>query len=375
MSAVINYRHRVRQVWIIVLGMVLAACSVPVEKKPDSSSQMNVGRLMLDIEEANRLVELPLTCIDIQYPNKLGQVIESEQDLLPPKILHPAFYGCFDWHSAVHGHWSLVRLINAHPDLNKRDEVLEALTRHVTAANIEKELDYFKGSSNGSFERMYGWAWLLKLAEELQDLKAPEAQELQKNIEPLANLIAGKAREFLPKLKYPIRVGTHTNTAFAMTMIYDYAIAYGDDELRILVGQRARDFYLEDTNCPLNWEPSGYDFLSPCLEEADIMRRVLPEDAFRGWLRKFLPQLAHRDFQLEPGVVADRKDGHLVHLDGLNFSRAWCLYGIAATLPEFQHLVQIANDHINYSLPGLVGDGYEGGHWLASFALLALDSE
>ncbi len=222
---------------------------------------------------------------------------------------------------------------------------------------------------------MYGWAWLLKLAEELQDLKAPEARELQKNIEPLANLIAGKTREFIPRLKYPIRVGTHTNTAFAMTMIHDYALAYGDAELRMLVEQRARDFYLTDTDCPLNWEPSGYDFLSPCFEEADIMRRVLPEDAFRNWLHKFLPQLANRDFQLEPGVVADRKDGHLVHLDGLNFSRAWCLYGIAETLPEYQHLVQIANDHIDYSLPGLVGDSYEGGHWLASFALLALDSE
>jgi hypothetical protein len=139
--------------------------------------------------------------------------------------------------------------------------------------------------------------------------------------------------------------------------------------------QCARDFYLEDSNCPLNWEPGGYDFLSPCLEEADIMRRVLSEEAFRSWLGKFLPQLASKEFQLEPGVVTDRKDGHLVHLDGLNFSRAWCLYGIAETLPEYQHLVQIANDHVDYSLPNLLGDSYEGGHWLASFALLAFAME
>ena len=336
---------------------------------------MSAERLSLEKEEADRLVDLPLGCIDIQYPNKLGQVIESDKDLLSPKTLHPAFYGCFDWHSAVHGHWSLVRLINAHPDLNKRNATVNALSRHLTPSNIEKEIDYFKVASNGSFERMYGWAWLLKLAEELQQLNTADAKEWQKNIAPLANLIAGKTRNFLPKLNYPIRVGTHTNTAFAMTMIYDYAVAYGDEELKQLVVQRARDFYLEDINCPLSWEPSGYDFLSPCLEEADVMRRVLSENAFRNWLGQFLPQLANRDFLLEPGIVTDRKDGHLVHLDGLNFSRAWCLYGIADALPEYQHLVQIANDHVNHSLPSLVGDGYEGGHWLASFALLALDSD
>lgn len=361
--------------WVIVLTILLGSCSIPGEKRHDRADEMSIERLVLKAEEADLLAELPLGCIDIQYPNKLGQVIGSNKDLLPPKTLHPAFFGCFDWHSAVHGHWSLVRLINTYPDLNKREQSLQALLNHLTASNLVQEISYFEGELNGSFERMYGWAWLLKLAEELGQLRIPEARQLQKNVDPLANLIAQKTREFLPKLNYPIRVGTHTNTAFAMAMIYDYAVAYEDDELRTLVERRARDFYFVDTNCPLSWEPSGYDFLSPCLEEADIMRRVLSEREFRIWLRNFLPQLVHEDFRLEPGVVTDREDGHLVHLDGLNFSRAWCLYGIAETLPEYQHLVQIANDHINYSLSNLVGDSYEGGHWLASFALLALTGD
>lgn len=361
-----------KSLWIIMFGVVLAACSVPAEKPRDTFSQMSTKRLILNSEEANRLVELPLTCIDTQYPNKLGQVLGSDGDLLPPKKLHPAFYGCFDWHSAVHGHWSLVRLLNEHPDLNEREAVLEGLARHLTAANIEQEILYFEGEFNGSFERMYGWAWLLKLAEELQRASFPGAEALQRNVEPLAKMIAEKTRVFLPRLKYPIRVGTHTNTAFAMSMVYDYALVYGDEELKALLDQRARDFYLADIDCPLNWEPSGYDFLSPCLEEANLMRRVLPGESFKKWLRDFLPQLANENFNLEPGVVTDRTDGHLVHLDGLNFSRAWCLQGIAETLPEYGHLVSIANDHIAYSLPNLVGDSYEGGHWLASFALLAL---
>ena len=371
----IDRYHLVRKVCFLLLGLILSACGISMEKKPEFKEEMSADRLILDKEEANRLVELPLACIDLQYPNKLGQVLGSDQDLLAPEKLHPAFYGCFDWHSAVHGHWSLVRLVRLYPDLNRRHEVMEKLSEHLTAENIDREIDYFNNALNGSFERMYGWAWLLKLAEELQAYEAQDADVLRTSIEPLAQLIAEKVRAFLPRLKYPIRVGTHTNTAFALAMVYDYATAFEDDDLKKLVVQRAKDFYLEDVHCPMGWEPSGYDFLSPCLEEADIMRRVLSVDTYRDWLHEFLPELAKKDFQLEPGMVSDRKDGHLVHLDGLNFSRAWCLYGIVDTLPEYQHLVRIANDHVNYSLPNLIDDSYEGGHWLASFALLALTGE
>ena len=358
---------------LIIPFFLLIACQNEVENQlTEDTTALEIERLSLDLSEANNLIERPLRCIDTEYPNKLGQVIGSDNDLQTPEALHPAFYGCFDWHSAVHGHWSLIRLVNMHPDLTKRDEAMEGLIHHLSTENIEREIEYFSGKLNGTYERMYGWAWLLKLSEELEVSKHPRADQLSENLRPLSELIAGKVKEFLPKLNYPIRVGTHTNTAFAMTMIYDYAVTFQDMELKELVEKRARDYYLNDLNCPLSWEPSGYDFLSPCFEEADIMRRVLPKEEFKGWLAAFLPNLSDPDFQLEPGIVTDRRDGHLVHLDGLNFSRAWCLYGIVESLPEYEHLVSIANAHVEHSLPNLVGDNYEGGHWLASFALLSL---
>ena len=178
--------------------------------------------------------------------------------------------------------------------------------------------------------------------------------------------------EFLPKLVYPIRVGEHTNTAFGLTFAYDYAETVGHSELKSAIVKRAKDFYNNDANCPLNWEPSGYDFLSPCLEEIDIMRRVLPKKEFTRWLQAFMPKLSENNFQLKPGKVSDRTDGKLVHLDGLNFSRAWVLYGLANNYQEFSHLKNIANEHVAYSYPSLVGDSYEGGHWLGSFAIYAL---
>ena len=330
-------------------------------------------QLKLTLESAEKLVQLPIKCIDIEYPNKLNQVIGSDNDLRSPKELHPAFYGCFDWHSAVHGHWSLVRLLKEQPKLKERDRIIEGLKAHMTKENIAQEIAYFEDSLSQGFERTYGWAWLLKLSEELETWDDPEAAELKENIRPLADVIVERCEKFLPKLHYPIRVGTHTNTAFALCMIYDYAETTKNDSLVKLIKKRAGDFYGMDTNCPLTWEPSGYDFLSPCFEEANLMCRVLSKEEFQSWLAAFLPDLKDQNFELAPAVVSDRKDGHLVHLDGLNFSRAWCLYGIAKTLPEeYGHLIKIGNEHIEYSFENLVGDSYEGGHWLASFALLAL---
>lgn len=219
---------------------------------------------------------------------------------------------------------------------------------------------------------MYGWAWLLKLSEELHRWEDPVARDLESNLQPLTDLIVSKVEAFLPKLHYPIRVGTHTNTAFALCMVYDYAEAVGNASLLELVRKRSIEYYKNDENCPLKWEPSGYDFLSPCLEEADLMRRVLKEQEFKTWLARFLPQLIKTDFQLEPGIVSDREDGHLVHLDGLNYSRAWCLKGLAKEYPEFGYLNAIANQHIEHSLPDLTDGNYEGGHWLVSFALMSL---
>ncbi|WP_242204194.1 DUF2891 domain-containing protein [Aestuariivivens insulae] len=328
----------------------------------------------LNLEQANRLAELPLHCINTEYPNKLSQTIGSDTDLLPPRTLHPAFHGCFDWHSAVHGHWSLVSLLKQFPNIDNADAIKQRLLNNISKENIEAEVAYFHGKHNKSYERTYGWAWLLKLAETLHTWDDDTARVLESNLQPLTNLIVGKYIEFLPKLNYPLRVGTHTNTAFGLSFAYDYAETVNHEALKTAITERAKYFFLNDSNCPMGWEPSGTDFLSPCLEEAALMKRLLPKEEFNLWLNHFLPQLNNKNYTLEVGLVSDRTDGHLVHLDGVNFSRAWSLYKIAEGLPEYDHLKNIANHHINYSLPSIFGDGYEGGHWLGSFAIYALNA-
>jgi hypothetical protein len=327
----------------------------------------------LTLESAERLAALPLKCLQNEFPNKPGETLAAAADIGSPRGMHPAFYGCFDWHSAVHGHWMLVRLLREFPALKDGAMIREKLAANISAENILAEVQYFKRNEENSFERTYGWAWLLKLAEELHGFADPLARELERNLQPLTDLVVQRHLEFLPKLVYPIRVGEHANTAFGLAFAWDYAAALGHRGLQDLIEKRARDFFMNDRGCPLAWEPSGFDFLSPCLEEADLMRRVLPQKEFSAWLKKFLPQLSDKKFHLAPGIVSDRKDGKLVHLDGLNFSRAWCLYGIAA-LPGYGHLRKIADDHLRYSLPAVAGDSYEGGHWLASFALYSLAS-
>jgi hypothetical protein len=326
----------------------------------------------LSLEEANRLAQLPLKCMQQEYPNKLGQVLANAEELEGPEALHPAFYGCFDWHSSVHGHWMLVYLLKRFPDLDAADTIRQKLAENISEENILAEVAYFAKTHNKSYERPYGWTWLLKLAEELHTWDDPLGRELSKNLQPLTDRIIELYLEFLPKLNYPIRVGEHTNTAFGLSFAWDYARTANRDTLRLLIEQRARDFYAADRQCPLSWEPSGYDFLSPCFEEANLMRRVLAPEAFKKWLNDFLPALSDSAFALPPGVVSDRADGKLVHLDGLNFSRAWCLYGIARALPEYAHLRAVADAHIAYSLPSIADGAYEGEHWLASFAIYAL---
>jgi len=329
---------------------------------------------VIDLVQANRLAQLPLDCIQTEYPNKLNQVIGGDEDLQSPEALHPTFYGCFDWHSAVHGHWSLVSLLKQFPDLEQREKAIQMLLQNISKEKIEIEVAYFYGKHNSSWERTYGWAWLLKLAEELHTWDDPTARTLEQNLQPLTKLIVDKYLEFLPKLNYPIRVGEHPNTAFGLSFAYDYAKTVGDLELKSLIEQRSKDFYTNDAGCPLSWEPSGFDFLSPCLEEAALMKRILPSKDYKLWLDSFLPQLKDKKFRIETGKVSDRTDGKLVHLDGVNFSRAWSLNEISRDLPEYSHLKNIANLHINYSLPSIVGDSYEGGHWLGSFAIYALNS-
>lgn len=320
--------------------------------------------------QASNLMQLPLDCAEVEYPNKLNQTLGSDADLASPTKLHPAFYGCFDWHSAVHGHWSMVRLLKQFPDIQGYDQAKGILQRHITAANIAVDIEYLQ--NNPSWERPYGWAWLLKLTLELETWDDPVAAPLSAALKPLAEQLSAMYIDHLPKLVYPIRVGEHSNTAFGLSFAWDYAQMFDDLPLQNAIAQRAKDFYLQDANCPISWEPSGYDFLSPCLEEVDLMRRVLPAEQFIPWVNRFMPQLASVDFDLAVGQVIDRTDGKLVHLDGLNFSRAWVLYGLAKQYPQFSHLKKVADHHMDYSLPNLVGDSYEGGHWLGSFAINAL---
>ena len=357
--------------------ILLFSCNSSSENNTEDNLSPKITRATipkLDIAEANRLAQLPLHCMETEYPNKLNQTIGGSEDLQSPKQLHPAFYGCFDWHSAVHGHWSLVSLLKQFPALENSDEIRSKLLTNMSNENISVEVAYFHGTYNTSYERTYGWAWVLKLAEELHTWDDPLARELEANLQPLTDLMVEKYIEFLPRLNYPIRSGEHPNTAFGLAFAYDFAKATDHQILMTLIEQRARDFYMNDSSCPMSWEPSGFDFLSPCLEEAAIMKRILSKDEFLSWINNFLPQLKDVNFNLETGKVSDRTDGKLVHLDGVNFSRAWSLNCIAQDLPGFEHLTNIANMHINYSLPSIVDDNYEGGHWLGSFALYALNS-
>ncbi len=337
-----------------------------------SESPVNI---MLTVSQASRLAQLPLNCIQTEYPNKPGETLGSKEDLLEPRVAHPAFYGCFDWHSSVHGHWSLVRLLKMYPGLEEAARIRRLLSENLSRENIEHEVAYFEKELNRSYERTYGWAWLLKLSGELGSWDDPLGAELAGNLKPLSDKMVLNYMEFLPNLRYPIRVGEHTNTAFGLAFAWDFAVSNGIDSLRGLIEEKALEFYLEDRDCPMHWEPGGYDFLSPCLEEIDLMRRVLDREQFLEWVTGFAPQLLSGEFTLEPGMVTDRTDGKLVHLDGLNFSRAWVLYSLAGQYPEFRHLSRIADQHIAHSLPSLTDGNYEGEHWLATFAIYALSAK
>ena len=330
----------------------------------------------LSLQQADHLASLPLKCLQQEYPNKLSQMLIDSTEIQSPKKLHPAFYGCFDWHSSVHGHWSLVYLLSKFPNLANRQEIIQKLKVNLSKENIDQEILYVSKGHEKSFERMYGWTWLLKLQLELETSNEEYAQDLAQNLKPLTNLFIERYIEFLPKLLYPVRVGTHTSTAFGLTMAWDYAEFSNNENFKNVLAKNAERLFLKDQDCPLNWEPSGTDFLSPCMEEVAIMQRILPRQQFLKWFKKFTPQLLKHNFKWEVAKVSDRTDGHLVHLDGLNFSRAWNIYHLIHQYPkEFSHLKQLADYHLQFSLPSVVDGNYEGEHWLASFALRAFEEK
>lgn len=317
---------------------------------------------------ADRFAKLALTCVHKEYPNKLAHVLNGPKDARTPHELTPAFYGCYDWHSAVHGHWLLARLARTFPDAPFVADAKKALARSLTKKNLDAEVKYLEGPGRVSFERPYGLAWLLQLALELREWDAPEAKAWAAALAPLEKAAAARLAAWLPKLSKPIRVGEHDQTAFAFGLVWDWARGSGDAAMQQLLQERIETYYGKDRDCPLSWEPNGQDFLSPCLAEADLMRRVLPPAEFSRWLSRFLPASS-----LEPAVVTDRADPKLAHLDGLNLSRAWMLEGVVSALPEADPrraaLEQTARAHRDAGLSAVTGEHYEGGHWLGSFAV------
>ncbi len=325
----------------------------------------------LPVVQASHFAALALKGISKEFPHKLDHIIKDAANVKGPRELHPAFYGCFDWHSSVHGHWMLIRLLKQHPDIPEAAAIRKALRANLTKENLASEAAYVKEPGRGSFERTYGWAWLLKLAEELHGWDDTDGREWSANLAPLAAAFEQRYLEFLPKQTYPIRNGVHPNTAFGMAFALDYARTAKRQELEKLITARARDYFAKDANYPAAWEPGGEDFLSAALMEADLMRRVLPAKEFREWFRRFLPEIPGA--LLTPAIVTDRTDPKIVHLDGLNLSRAACLWSIAKALPAGDPLqltlTTAAEKHATASLPHVASGDYAGEHWLASFAV------
>lgn len=329
----------------------------------------------MDRAQASAFARLALKGLQREYPYKPGHVLGSAADIKKPRAVHPAFYGSYDWHSAVHGHWMLVRLLRSFPDLPEAGEIRKVLKEHLTAKNLQAEADYFGRPHTQSFERPYGWAWLLKLAEELHTWDDADGRAWSKNLQPLTAVIVDRYLKYFPKQTYPIRGGVHSQTAFGLAFALDYARAVGHKELEKLLVERSRFYFLKDEDIPARWEPDGADFFSPSLMEADLMRRVLPAAEFREWLHRFLPGLTKGEPRtlFHPATVSDRSDPQIVHLDGLNLSRAWCLRSIAAALPREDAarkvLAEAAGRHAEAALPHITSGDYVGEHWLASFAV------
>ena len=337
-----------------------------------------LAQLELTEERASSLARLPLAAIPKEFPNKLEHVMNDAGEVKSPRELHPAFYGSYDWHSCVHGHWMLVRILKLHPDLPEAPQIRALLAQNLTAENLLKEADYLAQNNRKSFERPYGWGWLLKLAEELHTWDDPQGQEWSRNLEPLTAAIVARYLNFFPKQTYPIRSGVHSNTALGLTFGLDYARAVNNVELEKMILDRARSYYGSDRDYPAAWEPGGDHFLSPTLTEADLMSRVLSPNQFRDWLHGFLPGLKAGEPAaiLEPAEVSDRSDPKIVHLDGLNLSRAWAMKGIARVLPADDParkvLLDSARLHGEGALAHVASGDYAGEHWLASFAVYLL---
>ena len=367
---------------LLTLILFLCACTEPPSNAVEQPRAVNDSPIapisdQIDGTQAYPLVfsNLALECIHKEYGNKIAHVMNSDEDLKPPRELYPAFYGCFDWHSSVHGHWLLVRLLNTHADIIDRPTIVEKLNQSFTHANIAGELANYQRPGMASFERPYGIAWLLQLTTELRQSPHQEAKIWLNVLAPLEAQAVANISDWLPKLTHPIRTGEHSQTAFAFGLMLDWSRVASDTAFESLLSSRIRSLYIDDRNCPLAYEPSGQDFLSPCIAEADLMRRIMTEAEFSDWLSAFFPDLDAEagESWLQPAVVTDKTDGKLAHLDGLNTSRAWMLEGIVSGLPvddaRRSALRAVVEAHREAGLRAVLGDmHYMGSHWLGSFA-------
>jgi len=360
-------RHRT-ELGLQPLNMMLGAQNKLLRQTFDDSKPFELS----SADKLMKMAELALACIDLTYPNSIKHVLNDNNDAQTPDRLYPTFFGCFDWHSSVHGHWLLARAAKLFPNDKKTTLFIERLSAHLTAENLQQELAYFQQPGRAGFERPYGLAWFLQLYAELYDWKLPVAQQWLQNMTPLKNHVVEQLSNWIPKLAYPIRSGEHSQTAFAFGLAHDYAQTTHDETFLALLNKHSKRLYLNDSNCPTDYEPSGHDFLSPCLAEADLMRRVMPSKQYSRWLKKFLPKIKHGTRWLPVAQVTDRTDGKLAHLDGLNIARAWMLEGIAAALPPTDNrraiIMRLAKKHAQSGLAAVTGEHYAGGHWLGSFA-------
>ena len=362
-----------RKIYFTILFLLfLPACGAQERAAPTKEA---VYPQNISADLAERFAALALSCVHQEFPNKISRTTDTAQAIGRPKVIYPAFYGCFDWHSSVHGHWLLVRLLRVGPhDASWREGAIEKLNQSFTAENLAGEVANFSRPARGSWERPYGLAWYLQLTAELREWDDPLAKKWLAILQPLEGDIVVSLKDWLPKLAYAIRLGTHNQSAFAFGLMLDWARASGDTEFEDLIIERAKAFHMGDVNCPLAYEPSGEDFLSPCLMEADLMRRILSAEEFSVWLGDFLPQIPENGSGtwLAPGIVKDASDGKLVHLDGVNSSRAWNLYHIARALPAGDPrkgaLIAAAQIHGQTGVAAVSAEHYAGSHWLASFA-------
>lgn len=361
---------------MLPLLLFFMATSVLAQGDPLSFVQKDSVTIELTLTGASHLASLPLKCIQQQFPNKTSHTSNNEQDhKLLPQQLHPTFYGCFDWHSSVHGHWMLVKLLKDFPGLPQADTIRNLLNASITPGNIQQEVKYFDIPLTSGWERTYGWGWLLKLDEELYTWDNEEGRRWHAALQPLTKKIIELWKAYLPKQTYPNRTGVHPNTAFGLVFAIDYARTAKDTAFEKAIIASAKRIFGNDKNAPASWEPNGSDFLSPSLEECDLMARVLPAKQFISWFNSFFTNNSLQHLTVLP-VVSDRSDLQIVHLDGLYFSRSWCMKRLASILPAFDPrkklLQRAAVKHLGAALPNIASGHYGGEHWLASFAVYAL---